>query len=369
MKRVSGLYKKLISDDNLRTAIETVNKTHRWVGGHHPNKKVMFIEITIEDRIKDLRFIIENGFVPKPTKSKKRYDRNAGKWRDIHEPALWPDQYVHHALIQVLEPVMMRGMDYYCCGSIKGRGTQHGMKAMKRWMRKNTKITRYCAELDIRHFYDTLKPQVVMDRLKHLIKDYKTLDLCERILSDKVQIGAYTSQWFANTSLQPMDQMIRNIPGVIALRYMDNITLFSNRKKTLYKAKRKISKWLNDHDMELKSTYQIFPTKIRLPNAMGYRYGQGYTLIRKRVLLTLKREIRKYMRWKKRKLPINVGMAYALLSRLGRLRHCNSKKIYALYVPNGLQKALKNIVRDYQKGDLVEWNMLLDRFKEEISAA
>ena len=75
------------------------------------------------------------------------------------------------------------------------------------------------------------------------------------------------------------------------------------------------------------------------------------------------------MRWKKRKLPINVGMAYALLSRLGRLRHCNSKKIYALYVPNGLQKALKNIVRDYQKGDLVEWNMLLDRFKEEISAA
>lgn len=369
MKRVSGLYKKLISDDNLRTAIETVNKTHRWVGGHHPNKKVMFIEITIEDRIKDLRTIIENGFVPKPTKSKKRYDRNAGKWRDIHEPALWPDQYVHHALIQVLEPVMMRGMDYYCCGSIKGRGTQHGMKAMKRWMRKNTKITRYCAELDIRHFYDTLKPQVVMDRLKHLIKDYNTLDLCERILNDKVQIGAYTSQWFANTSLQPMDQMIRNIPGVIALRYMDNITLFSNRKKTLYKAKRKISKWLNDHDMELKSTYQIFPTKIRLPNAMGYRYGQGYTLIRKRVLLTLKREIRKYMRWKKRKLPINVGMAYALLSRLGRLRHCNSKKIYALYVPNGLQKALKNIVRDYQKGDLVEWNMLLDRFKEEISAA
>ena len=39
MKRVSGLYKKLISDDNLRTAIETANKTHRWVDEHHPNKK------------------------------------------------------------------------------------------------------------------------------------------------------------------------------------------------------------------------------------------------------------------------------------------------------------------------------------------
>ncbi len=368
MKRVSGLYEKLISEENLRTAIVTVNKSHRWVGGHHPNKKVMYIECTVDDRIKELRSIIENGFVPKPTKSKKRYDRNAGKWRDIHEPALWPDQYVHHALIQVIEPVMMRGMDYYCCGSIKGRGTSHGMKALKRWMKNNKRITRYCAELDIRHFYDTLKPEVVMDRLRHLIKDHRTLDLCERVLSDKVQIGAYTSQWFANATLQPMDQMIRNIPGVIALRYMDNITLFSNRKKTLYKATKKIGKWLGVHGMELKSTYQIFPTKTRLPNAMGYKYGQGYTLIRKRVLLTLKREIRKYKRWKRRKLPINVGMAYALLSRLGRLRHCNSTKIYSLYVPNGLQKVLKEVVRKFQKGELLSWNMLLVQFKEEILA-
>ena len=369
MKRVSHLYEKLISDDNLRIAIETVNKTHRWVGGHHPNKKVMFIEITIDDRIKELRKIIEEGFVPKPTKVKKRYDRNAGKWRNIHEPALWPDQYVHHALIQVLEPVMMRGMDYWCCGSIKGRGSQHGMKAMKRWMKEERKYTRYCAELDIRHFYDNLKPSIVMDRLKRLIKDYKTLDLCERVLGDTVQIGAYTSQWFANTSLQPMDQMIREIPGIKSLRYMDNITLFSNRKKTLAKAMKKINKWLKDHGMELKGNYQIFPTKSRLPNAMGYRYGCGYTLIRKRVLLTLKRELRKYKRWKKRKLKINTGMAYALLSRLGRLRHCNATKIYQKYVPNGLQKALKNVIRDYQKGDLVEWNTLLDQYREEMQAA
>ena len=368
MKRVGGLYEKLISEENLRTAIETVNKSHRWVSGHHPNKKVMYIEITIEDRIKELRDIIEKGFIPKPTKSKKRYDRNAGKWRDIHEPALWPDQYVHHALIQVIEPVMMRGMDYYCCGSIKGRGSQHGMKAIKRWMRNNKKSTRYCAELDIRHFYDTLKPEVVMDRLKHLIKDYKTLDLCERSLSDKVSIGAYTSQWFANTTLQPMDQMIRDIPGVMALRYMDNITLFSNRKKTLYAAIKKIGKWLNNHGMELKSNYQVFPTKARLPNAMGYKYGRGYTLIRKRVLLTLKRDLRKYKYWKKRKLPINAGMAYALLSRLGRLRHCNSTKIYSLYVQNGLQKALKDVIRKYQKGELTEWNTLLVQFREEILA-
>ena len=368
MKRKGNLFDELISYNNLGLAIDTVNKTHRWVGGHHPNKKVMFIEVTREERIKELRKIIINGFVQKSTKCKKRYDRNAGKWRDIHEPALWPDQYVHHALIQVLQPVMMRGMDYWCCGSIKGRGTQHGIKALKKWMRQYKNTTRYCAELDIRHFYDTLQPSVVMDRMKSLVKDHRILDLCERILCDGVQIGAYTSQWFANTTLQPMDQLIRKF-DVHYVRYMDNLMIFSNRKKTLRKVMKQIGKWLTTKGMELKGNWQIFPTKNRLPNAMGYKYGRGYTLMRKRALLTMRREIAKYQKRRKRRLPITTGMAYGILSRVGRLRHCNSSKIYKMYVPNGIQKYLKNIIREYQKGELTEWNTLLEQYKKERAAA
>ncbi len=363
MKRVGNLKEKLISDENLGKAIDTVCKSHRWVAGHHPNKKVMYIEITREERIKDLRRIILEGFVQKPTKAKKRYDRNAGKWRDIHEPVLWPDQYIHHALIQVIEPIMMRGMDYWCCGSIKGRGAQHGIRAMKKWM-KNPKKTKYCGEFDIKHFYDTLKPEVVMDRMRHLIKDGFTLDLCERILKDGVQIGAYTSQWFANTTLQPMDQMIRDTGGITYLRYMDNITLFSNRKKTIVKVSKKIDKWLRAHEMSLKENKQIFPVNSRLPNALGYKFGRGYTLIRKRALLTIRREIKKYLKKRRRHLPIAPGTAYAILSRLGRLRHCNCTKIYEKYVPKGMQKFLKNIIREYQKGELIEWSTALEQFKE-----
>lgn len=369
MKRVGNLYPKLISDENLRLAIETVNKSHRWVKGHHPNKKVIWVEITTEDRIKELRRIIENGFEPRPTKAKKRYDRNAGKWRDIHEPALWPDQYVHHALIQVLEPVMMRGMDYWCCGSIKGRGTMHGIRGMKRLMKNCRKFTKYAEEMDIKHFYDELTKETVMERLRCLVKDRKVLDLCERVLKYGVLIGAYFSQWFANMSLQPLDQAIRNIPGVKYIRYMDNITVMSNRKKTLVKVRKMVSGWLEDHDLRLKENWQIFATSKRLPNAMGYRYGRGYTLIRKRALLTLKREIVKYKRMRKKKISISAGLAYSLLSRVGRLRHCNATKVYEKYVPGGMQKYLKNIVREYQKGELIEWNTLLEQFREAINVA
>lgn len=91
--------------------------------------------------------------------------------------------------------------------------------------------------------------------------------------------------------------------------------------------------------------------------------------MRKRALLTMRREIAKYQKRRKRHLPITTGMAYGILSRVGRLRHCNSSKIYKMYVPNGMQKYLKNIIREYQKGELTEWNTLLEQYKKERAAA
>ena len=92
MKRVKNLYPILISDDNLRLALEEVNRTHRWQPKHRPNRTVAWVESDIPARIADLRAIIENGFEPAPAALKRRWDKSAGKWRDIHEPRLWPDQ-------------------------------------------------------------------------------------------------------------------------------------------------------------------------------------------------------------------------------------------------------------------------------------
>lgn len=126
MKRARDLFQKIISDSNLETAIKTVCNSHRWI--HYPskpNKKVLWLESDMKSHVKELREIIERGFEPSEVTKKRRYDRNAGKWRDIAEPKLWPDQCVHHALIQVLESIMMRGMDKWCCGSIKKRGAHY----------------------------------------------------------------------------------------------------------------------------------------------------------------------------------------------------------------------------------------------------
>ena len=222
MKRQNNLFKKIISDQNIEMAINEVNRTHRW---HHypdkPNKTVLRVSQNKQYYINEIKNIIINGFKPSETVVKHRYDRNAKKWRDIAEPKLYPDQYVHHALIQVLKPIMMRGMDKCVCGSIPNRGIHYGKHFIEKWVRNDIKGTKWCLQMDIKHFYPSIQPKYVMARFKSLIKDYKTLDLVERTLKDGVLIGAYYSQWYANTLLQPLDRLIRNIGNKYGITFYD----------------------------------------------------------------------------------------------------------------------------------------------------
>lgn len=357
LKRVRNLYGKLVSDENLRQALLEVNLTHRWYPRHRPNRTVRWVEMDIDSRVCELRRII-NGMIEgsmhlSTPKKKRRWDKSAGKWRDINEPRLWPDQYVHHALVQVLQPVMMRGMDPHCCGSIRGRGIHYGMQCIKKWMKNDRRGTKYCLELDIRHFYDSISPDIVLSRLRCLIKDYRVLRLAEEIVRDGVLIGIYCSQWFANTLLQPLDHIIRE-SGLCAhyLRYMDNFTIFGSNKRKLHRLRCMIGAWLHGVRLRIKENWQVFPTKSRLPTALGYRYGRGYTLLRKRNLLRLKRMLARYYR----KRHASVRVAAGLLSRLGQMRHCNGAAILQRIYRRGTQKTLKDAIRAYARKEKAKWN-------------
>ena len=69
MKRAKDLYPKLISDENLRLAILTVNATHKWHPHHRPNKTVLRVEADIDGYVEKLREIIVNGYDAAPTEN------------------------------------------------------------------------------------------------------------------------------------------------------------------------------------------------------------------------------------------------------------------------------------------------------------
>lgn len=171
MKRVR-VYQQILSEDNLRLAIREVNRGHQRNGDHSLNKKVLEIEANMDEYVAELRRFIEDlvsgdAHMHPPLK-RRRWDRNAdsgkGKWRDINEPLLWPDQYVHHAVLQPMIPHIMRSMDKYCIASVPGRGNSYGVKAIKKWMKGDAAGTRYGAECDIYHCFEELDRRMLSRR-------------------------------------------------------------------------------------------------------------------------------------------------------------------------------------------------------------
>ena len=360
LKRASHLFEQIIADENLARAIREVNRTHHWHGGHKPNRCTIWVERTFPERVKELRAIIEAGFESSPATEKDKYDTNARKWRHISEPRQWPDQYVHHALIQVLEPLFMRNMDPWCAGSIKGRGIQYGKHGIEKWIRHDFKGTRHELTGDILKFYDNLDPERVMDDMRRRIKDHRTLELIWAIIRDGIHAGWYTSQWFANVFLQPLDRLIRESGAAKHyMRYVDNLTIFGPNKRKLRRLKDAIVEWLRDHGLDLKGDWQIFPVRHRLPDALGYRYGRTYTIPRKRKWLKLKRAVAKYRKRRREGRRIPHRLAAGILSRLGSLKYCNNYNFYrTLFRGKRLMKELKQIVRQHTR-TLIAWENVI----------
>lgn len=349
MKRIGNLYNAFISDGNILMAIREVNRTHRTKFGKL-NPTVKRIEMDLDKAVQQLRELVVNDFKPSPTKEKVIWDNSAQKERIIHEPPLWPDQYIHHMLIQVLQPVMMRGMDYWCCASIRGRGIKRGKQGLERWIRKDLKETRYAAELDIYHFYESLKPEVVIKRMRQLIKDKKILSFIEKIIAPGISIGAYFSQWFANTVLSPLDHYIREQLHIkYYMRYMDNLILFCNNKTYLHSVVRKISLFLEQIGLRIKRNWQIYPVDKRLVAGLGYRYNRKFTLIKKRSFLKLKRANNKILKKLIHKKRISFHEAAGLLSRIGQIKHCNNKGIYKKWLSFHIINEMKRIISESRR--------------------
>ena len=197
-----------------------------------------------------------------------------------------------------------------------------------------------------------------MARLRQLVKDRRMLEVCERLMKHGVLIGAYFSQWFANTVLQPLDRMIRE-SGLCThyIRYMDNFTVFGPNKRKLRKLRALIEDWLDERGMKLNGKWQLYPTAKRTVAALGYRFGRGFTLLRKRNLVRLKRSLSECRRVMGRHRKIRPMLAQGLLSRLGQMKHCNHVRFFEKYVEQGLQRKLKLVVREQDRKERARWSM------------
>ena len=83
----------------------------------------------------------------------------------------------------------------------------------------------------------------------------------------------------------------------------------------------------------------------RLPSALGYRFGHGYTILRKHNLFRLKQSLHLYYYRRDRNRVISFKRASGLISRLGQLRKCNHQQVLDRHYQPKTMFALKKVVR------------------------
>lgn len=173
--------------------------------------------------------------------------------------APFADRVVHHAVVNVLEPVFEPGFveDSYACR--RGKGTHRAVTRAQQFARRYA----YYLKTDVVKFFPNVDHAVLLERLRRRIKDAELLglvqtivasgegilreeasqtffpgdDLFARLRPTGLPIGNLTSQFFANVLLDALDHYVKErlrIPGYV--RYADDLVLFADSKSQLREA-------------------------------------------------------------------------------------------------------------------------------------
>lgn len=347
-KRVGFLYEKMLNKAFIQNAILCAAAKKRK---RKDVQKVLRNMDKCVDYLYDL--MASESYAPSEPRRKTIYDQSGQKWRDIQYMRFFPDGVVQWMVVEAMKPVFLRSMWPWSCASVPGRGGERQMKYLKRCLRDDRKGTKYALQMDVRKYYPSIDTGKLMALLERKVKDPKTLKLIKTILdtcSPGLAIGYYLNQWLANFYLEPVDWEISKIDGVkYYCRYMDNMTVLGPNKKKLHAARRKIETLLGEIGLTMKGDWQVYPVKKRLVNSVGYRFGHGVTLAKKRTLLRFTRRVRKAVKMQKKKAAVPFRLAAGLLSKAGEVHKYDGRKIYQKYVQKLNIHELKEVVRNESK--------------------
>lgn len=148
MKTYRHLFEKVTEYENIKKAI------HHAARGKRSRDDVMNILDNEDFHINEIRSILLNKTFHVPHHKPCRIeDGIMHKKRTIIKPYYKYEQIIHHAVVQVIQPIIMKGMYEYSCGSIPKRGAYHGKKYIEKFIRNHNADIKYCMKLDIHHFF------------------------------------------------------------------------------------------------------------------------------------------------------------------------------------------------------------------------
>jgi len=248
VKRMGSLYESIADMENLRLAFWKARQ------GKEGKPDVEEFRRNLHREIATLRdVLLEEGVV---WGAYHRFTIKDPKERLICA-APFRDRVLHHAIMNLCEPVFERRQifDSYACRA--GKGLHACLDRAKRCTRR----CRWYLKLDVRKYFDSIPHEKLKESLARLFKDSRLLRLFSTLVDGYesapgrgIPIGNLTSQFFANEYLAGLDHRCKEILRIDGyVRYMDDFVLWSDDKETLKEAERSMRRFcLNELSLELK---------------------------------------------------------------------------------------------------------------------
>ena len=273
MKKISNIYNQIISKENLYTAVHNAAKSKRY------NAVVSDFLFSQEKNVDILHAQLRD----------RTYKH--GKYRifKIKDPkqreiaaAPFADRVVHHAVCDVIEPVIDKTFIYDSYACRKDKGTHKAMYRAQKFCLKN----RYSLHMDISKYFKNIDHKILKRLLLRQIDDPRLIWLLFHIIESSpkqffnkgLPIGNLTSQLFANMYLHEVDMFIKHrLKEKYYIRYMDDMLIFCNDKQGLLNIKSIVEKFLKEQlSLDLnKGKSQLFDTRKGF-NFLGFRMSQKH---------------------------------------------------------------------------------------------
>lgn len=317
MKRYGNLYEKICDINNLYLADDNARKgknKQMVIRDHMANRDMNLFNLQ--------KLLLDKKFRTSEYKVFKVYEP---KEREVYRLPYYPDRIVHHAIMNILEPIFVRTFttDTYSC--IKEMGLHKASRRLSRALRDEDQ-TRYCLKLDIKKFYPSVDHDILKTLLRRKFKDIDLLEVLDEIIdsADGLPIGNYLSQYFANFYLTYFDHWIKEELGVrYYYRYADDIVILSDNKPYLHDLLCKIQDYLSTNlKLEVKGNYQVFPVVSRGIDFLGYVHFHSHKLLRK----TIKKRFAKKLK--------KGATRESIASYLGWTKHANCRHLIKKLLPN-----------------------------------
>lgn len=316
MKRVGGVYDSIVSVENLVLADMKARKGKKRQYGiiyHDRNRAANILRLH--------QMLVNKTYKTSKYTTFKVYEP---KERIVYRLPYFPDRILHHAILNIMEPIWTRSFvaDTYSC--IKGRGIHSAGEKLKKAL-KDTVGAKYCLKLDVQKFYPSIDNGILKHIIRRKIKDKDLLWLLDEII-DSAQgcpIGNYLSQFFANLYLSGLDHWLKEVKKVKYFRYCDDIVIPGSNKEELHALFLEIQEYLwTILKLTVKKNYRIFPVDICGIDFLGFVYRSTHTLLRKRIKQNFARAVKK-------------GKSeQSIASYMGWALHCDSNHLLRKLLPN-----------------------------------